>query len=179
MQLAIRRAEPSDYEAIRSIYECKSVYSNTRQLPMPTAEQWRKKLSETSGNSYVLVALCDDKVVGHLAIEVGGRPRIAHVGSIGISVHEDFQSKGIGTALMKAALDLADNWLGLVRLQLTVYADNKAAIGMYKKLGFEVEGTHLAASLRNGKYADECAMARLHPMHPANFKAHTQAEKVS
>ena len=35
-----------------------------------------------------------------------------------------WQGMGVGTALMRAALDLADNWLGLRRVELTIYADN-------------------------------------------------------
>ncbi len=43
---------------------------------------------------------------------------------------------------MAAALDLADNWLNLSRVGLTVYVDNSAAVTLYKRFGFEIEGTH-------------------------------------
>jgi putative acetyltransferase len=49
-----------------------------------------------------------------------------HVGSIGMAVRDDWQGKGVGTALMEAALDLADNWLNLTRIELRVYTDNAA-----------------------------------------------------
>jgi len=42
--------------------------------------------------------------------------------------------------LLKEALDMADNWLNLVRLELEVYTDNLGAISLYKKFEFEVEG---------------------------------------
>jgi GNAT superfamily N-acetyltransferase len=51
-----------------------------------------------------------------------------HVGSIGMAVRDDWQGKGIGTALMEAALDLADNWLNLTRIELRIYVDNAAAM---------------------------------------------------
>jgi L-phenylalanine/L-methionine N-acetyltransferase len=51
-----------------------------------------------------------------------------HVGSIGMAVRDDWQGKGVGTALMEAALDLADNWLNLTRIELRVYVDNAAGI---------------------------------------------------
>ena len=65
------------------------------------------------------------------------------------------------------ALDLADNWLNLWRLELTVWADNTAAQQLYRRQGFVVEGTHRAYALRHGQLVDALAMARLHPNPPA------------
>jgi putative acetyltransferase len=83
------------------------------------------------------------------------------VGEIHMTVRDDWQGKGVGTALMEAALDLADNWLNLKRLELTVYADNAAGIALYEKFGFEIEGTHRCFAFRNGEYVDACSMARI------------------
>jgi putative acetyltransferase len=84
-----------------------------------------------------------------------------HVGSIGMAVSDDWQGKGVGTALMEAALDLADNWLNLTRIELHVYVDNAAGIALYEKFGFEVEGTHRRLAFRDGEYIDTYSMARL------------------
>ncbi len=62
---------------------------------------------------------------------------------------------------MEAALDLADNWLDLVRLELTVYADNAAGIALYEKFGFVIEGTQRLFAFRNGEYVDAYSMARI------------------
>ena len=87
--------------------------------------------------------------------------RRRHVGEIHMAVRDDWHGKGVGTALMEAALDLADNWLNLMRLELTVYADNEAGIALYKKFGFEIEGTHRLYAFRNGEYVDAYSMARI------------------
>lgn len=63
--------------------------------------------------------------------------------------------------MLQAALDLADNWLGLRRIELHVHADNERAIALYRKFGFEAEGTHRAYAIRNGVYVDSLSMARL------------------
>ena len=76
-------------------------------------------------------------------------------------VRPDCQGQGIGTALLKTLLDLADNWLMLERVELTVFADNHHAIHLYEKLGFEKEGLKRMTVIRNGQYADEYLMARL------------------
>jgi GNAT superfamily N-acetyltransferase len=63
--------------------------------------------------------------VGSLSLETSPtRWRMRHVGSMGMAVRDDWQGKGVGTALMEAALDLADNWLNLTRIEVTVYVDN-------------------------------------------------------
>ena len=76
-------------------------------------------------------------------------------------MRDDWQGKGIGTELMKVCVDLADNWLGLARLDLRVYVDNAPAISLYKKFGFEIEGTHKRFAFRDGEYVDAHVMARL------------------
>ena len=67
----------------------------------------------------------------------------------------------MGTALLAAAIDLADHWLGLRRLELHVYPDNAAGIRLYEKFGFAVEGTARDFALRDGAFVDALAMARL------------------
>jgi putative acetyltransferase len=76
-------------------------------------------------------------------------------------VHDDFHGRGIGSALMAALIDVADKWLDLKRLELTVYVDNAAAVALYRKFGFEVEGTRRGDTFRDGRYVDSFAMARL------------------
>jgi putative acetyltransferase len=83
--------------------------------------------------------------------------------SIGIAVRSDWHGKGVGRALMQALVDLADNWLPVTRLELDVYTDNERAIRLYREFGFEIEGTHRAYALRDGKYVDSHAMARIRP----------------
>jgi putative acetyltransferase len=78
-----------------------------------------------------------------------------------MAVRDDWQGKGAGTALMQAAVDLADKWLNLTRLELDVYTDNEPAIRLYKKFGFVIEGTLVNYAYRDGQYVDTYTMARL------------------
>ena len=160
--LQIRRAEPDDYSAVYEIFSKPKAYGGTLQLPYPSRDQWRQRLAETSESYYNLVGVVGDRVVGMVSVETfPNRPRRRHVGSIGICVHDDWQGKGVGTALMRAILDLADNWLNLRRLELEVYADNEAAISLYERMGFEVEGTLRQHAFRDGQYVDSIMMGRL------------------
>ncbi len=137
------------------------VYPGTLQLPYPSREMWRQRLSETDG-TYNLVAVVADRVVGMLSVHTfPNRPRRRHAGAIGISVHDEWQGKGVGSALLRAGLDLADNWLNLTRLELEVFTDNESAIRLYERFGFEHEGTLRQHALRDGRYVDSHVMARL------------------
>ena len=60
-----------------------------------------------------------------------------------------------------AALDLADDWLNLRRIELEVYVDNTPAVRLYERHGFAIEGTLRDYAFRGGGYVDAYAMARL------------------
>lgn len=162
--IQVRRAEPDDCAAIHDIYSCPKAFAGTLQLPYPSLAEWRKRLTEPGEGTYHLVAVVEERVVGALGLHAfSSRPRQRHVGAIGMGVHDDWQGRGIGTALMRAAVDLADNWLNLSRLQLEVYTDNAPAIRLYERFGFEREGTLRQLAFRDGRYVDAYVMARLRP----------------
>jgi putative acetyltransferase len=105
-------------------------------------------------------------VIGQLGLRTFPHsPRRRHVGQLGMAVRDDWQGKGVGTALMQAAIDLADRWLNLERLELDVYIDNEAAVRLYKKFGFVIEGTLMRYAFRDGRYVDVYTMARFRPVY--------------
>jgi putative acetyltransferase len=160
--VSVRHAEPDDAQAIHQILCGPRATAGTLQLPLQSVEGVRKRFfSETREGLYHLVACMDEEVVGHLGLETFTRPRRRHVGGIGMAVRDDWQGQGVGTALMEAALDLADNWLNLTRIELSVYTDNAAGTALYEKFGFEIEGTHRRYAFRNGDYVDAYSMARI------------------
>jgi putative acetyltransferase len=160
----VRRAEPEDYEAVRLIFAGPRAVWGTLQLPFPSADIWRKRLAEPPEGTFNLVACAGDEIVGQLGLHTfPGNARRRHVGQIGMAVRDDWQGKGAGTALVQAALDLADRWLDLRRIELEVYTDNDPAVRLYKKFGFVIEGTLVGYAFRDGGFADCYAMARLKP----------------
>jgi putative acetyltransferase len=160
--VSVRHAEPDDALAIHRILSGPQAVAGTMQLPLQSLEGVRKRFfSEMREGLYHVVACVDEEVVGHLGLETFTQPRRRHVGEIGMAVRDDWHGKGVGTALMETALDLADNWLNLTRLELTVYADNAAGIALYEKVGFEIEGTHRRYAFRKGEYVDAYSMARI------------------
>lgn len=162
--LQMRRAEPDDSSALYEMFSSPEVFGSTLQLPYPSRERWRRRLAEPGDGTYDLVAVADDRVVGMVSVHTfPDRPRRRHVGAIDIVVHAEWQGKGVGKALMRAGLELADKWLNLTRLELEVYTDNEAGVRLYERFGFEIEGTLRQHAFRDGQYVDSYVMARLRP----------------
>jgi putative acetyltransferase len=162
--ITVRRACADDSDAVWRIFQDESSYAGTLQTPYPSRDVWRKRVAEPPESDFMLVALADGEVVGHAGLhKTASSPRRAHAMLLGIAVRADWQGKGVGRALMKALTDLADDWLPVVRIELTVFVDNERAIKLYRDFGFEIEGTHKAYALRDGRYTDTYAMARIRP----------------
>ncbi|MFT2091568.1 GNAT family N-acetyltransferase [Paraglaciecola sp. 2405UD69-4] len=161
MKLTIRHAEAQDYDDLVEIYRFPSVTQNTSQLLYLDTETIKSFFKPN--NQLVLVAENEGKVVGHVTLILSHKQREKHGASLAIAVHPNFHGQGVGKTLMKAAIDQADNWLNLLRIELEVYADNKSAYALYEKLGFEIEGEKRCASFKNGKYVNLLMMSRLKP----------------
>ena len=159
--LVVRRCEPEDYKAVHLVYSSPRAMSETLGVPFSSEQAWREELARRRDDNFSMVACVRGEVVGHLALSVYLSPRTCHSGHFGIAVRDDWQGKGVGTALMNACVDLADNWLGLTRLDLRVFADNARAIALYERFGFEIEGTCRRFAYRDGEYVDAHVMARL------------------
>lgn len=168
--VTIRRVRTSDAESMARLMGDPETLGSLLQLPYPSVEAWRTRLAEwdTPGRAdLLLVAESEQRIVGNAGLNpVGTALRRRHAMSLGIMVEKSWHGRGVGTQLMAALLDAADRWLGCLRIELTVFTDNAAAIALYRKFGFEVEGTHRAYALRDGRYVDVLAMARLHPNPP-------------
>jgi L-phenylalanine/L-methionine N-acetyltransferase len=161
-KITIRRAEAGDAQAIHATFSTPKAMAGTLQLPFPTADMWRKRLSDVPADDFILVAEVGGKVVGNLGLHLASKsPRRRHAGAIGMSVRDDWHGRGVGTALLAAAVDLADNWINYTRLELTVYTDNAAAIALYSKFGFVIEGTLVSYAFRGGRFIDAYTMARV------------------
>lgn len=111
-------------------------------------------------NSTLLVAEKDNELVGYL-IAIGGKAqRNKHTVYLVIGISKNYRRKGIGTKLFNRVEQWAANH-NISRLELTVVTKNEEALSLYKKKGFEIEGTKRNSLVINGEFVDENYMAKL------------------
>ena len=166
MQFTIRPVQTGDGKGINALRTMPGVFENTLGIPSERIQRNEEHIQSLDRNAHQFVAVTqgtngEEHIIGMAGLGVYDNPRTRHVAGIGIMVHADYQRQGVGTGLMEALLDIADNWLMLVRVELTVFVDNVGAITLYEKLGFVVEGTKRAEAIRNGRYVDTYMMARV------------------
>lgn len=161
--IVIQRFTEVHLDGVAALYNEPAVCRQVLQMPFQSIEVWRKRLVMDDERRLQLVALHGGEVIGQLGLQQYLRVRQAHVGTFGMGVATAWQGKGVGSRLLKAALDVADNWMNLHRVELTVFADNQAAQRLYRSFGFEVEGVLRDYALRDGVYVDTVSMARLRP----------------
>ena len=129
-------------------------------------EAFREKIAALSGSEtgrYVVVE-CQGEVVGHAILEPFKLEVTAHAVDLTIAVNEGHQGQGHGKALLRHLLDWATRNPKIERVMLNVRSSNTAAISLYEKLGFVVEGIRVKQiKLAPGSYLDNIASKRSPP----------------
>ncbi|MCH2023408.1 MAG: GNAT family N-acetyltransferase [Saprospiraceae bacterium] len=126
----------------------------------PTTVQMITSIS--SNRQIYFVAANEFGLIGHIGAfwRRGKGERVKHTMVVGLGVAKDFWGKGIGNALFEATEQKAKE-IGITRLELEVMTHNKGAIALYKKRGFEIEGTKRNSIKIGDQYIDEYIMAKL------------------
>ena len=160
--VVIRKAEPSDLDGILANLETvakEGRWIATEEVTPDRRERLQKVL--TADDQIHLVALVDGRVIGSLSLTpyFGGLKKAKHVVGLGMLILDGYRGLGIGTALMEEALFWAMK-RGLMKISLSVFSNNEAAIRLYQKFGFAEEGRLKRQFKIMGDYVDEVAMGR-------------------
>ena len=161
MKVKIRHAETRDSKDIHELYTQPEVIAGTLQLPFPSEQTWKQRIESQNENMYILVAEVEGKVISSLGLWHETNLRRRHVAHIAMAVHDDWQNKGVGSEILKSALELADNWLNIIRIELSAFVDNEPAIKLYQKFGFVSEGILKSYAFKSGEFCDVVSMARI------------------
>ena len=161
-------ADPSDAQAF--IHFMQQVASETDFLVMDETgfayHQEQMKTIFAAGIENLreihLLAKLENEVVGAITVKSSKQFRISHIGNIFIAVKKEYWGYGIGTILLEEVLHWVREIGLLSRLELTVQVRNQAAVHLYKKLGFQIEGTqYRGARTDQGEWLDLYYMGML------------------
>lgn len=113
-----------------------------------------------AGDDLLLVAESGGDIVGYISAQRGTPRRIRHTAYVITGIRKAFRGQGIGSDFF-ARLDAWARKSGVTRLELTLICSNEAALRLYEKNGFAIEGTRKRSMFTGGDYADEFYMAKL------------------
>ena len=111
-------------------------------------------------NSTIFVAEINSELIGYLIAIGGSVQRTKHSAYIVVGVLENYRGKGIGTELFDSLIKWASKH-NISRLELTTVTENKAGLALYKRNGFEIEGTKRNSLIIDGKFYDEYYMSKI------------------
>lgn len=158
--LVIRQAAAEDARALLRYVETVSGESNFLSFGPGEFE-----LTETEEQEFIarclacqnrlyIVGTLGDTIATTLVFSGGRRPRVRHSGEFGVSVRKRYWGLGIGSLMLDALIDWA-NQTGIVeKINLRVRTDNRRAIQLYRSKGFVIEGTIRKAIRLDGEYFD-------------------------
>ena len=162
MKVVFRPEQSGDTEMLWKMFSTLSEESVSNLLPPFTRERvesWTNNINYDEVLAIVAVITDRDKqqIIGSASLKFNPQEALKHKAELGLTVHDDYQNMGIGTALLNHLIDIA-RMKKLNKVWLHVSTDNDRAIYMYKKAGFTIEGKLCKESCINGKYRNEYRM---------------------
>lgn len=165
MKYEVRRARLDDAEVLEKFMQ--SLVGEN--LPVLYAKAASPSLDEiiafikahSDPNVSLLIVVIDgERLIGMLDADIHRNSQRSHCTSFGMSVLNEYRRHGVGSALLKELFLWAKEHQ-LNRIELEVFSNNLAAIGLYKKMGFWVEGVKKEAVRVGAGYVDLVQMVRL------------------
>lgn len=174
----IRGLRADDWEGLFVLWENEQVLLNSTELPYRTDDIVRDYLNNLSDNTHALVAEANlssgrTRIVG-LALLAVLSDRRRHTGQLKMMLQPDYYGTNLEAGLLQNSLVMADEWLGLRRVEAKLYVDLADTISLYQEHGFVIEATMRRYALRRGVLSDVHLMARLHvPTSPPSEEPRT------
>ncbi len=135
-EFTIRGARPEDAHAMAVLMAAVAEERTGIATEPPVDLEARAAQFERTAEESI-VADAGGQIVGMIRVEVSRHG----FGDLGMLVDRSWRGRGVGSALMREAIDWSRSH-GLHKLCLDVFPANASAIALYRKCGFKEEGRH-------------------------------------
>ncbi len=158
--VVVRPARPRDARGFLAVYGetvAEERYLRAERVIHSVGQARRLLRRSVTADQAFLVAAEGERIVGWLQMVRQPHPVVRHVATFGMAVAPDRRGRGIGSALLAEALRWAREQ-GVAKVELSVYPENRAALGLYRRFGFVEEGRLRRHSRRSFGDQDEILM---------------------
>ena len=161
--IGLRAPEPADTEAYlafrNDLGAVGDLIGYIRGVPRHKVAEWIATIDNRAGVTLTAISLSDNRPVGY--VNVSDIDAISGTCRIGLAIFAPAdRGKGLGRRIMDLMLAYCREWLNIRKVNLIVLADNKAAVTLYEKCGFVIEGTLKDEYFLDGRYRTALTMAR-------------------
>jgi len=98
------------------------------------------------------------RIIGSASLSFNSAEAFKHKAELGVTVHDNYQNMGLGTAMVYHLLDIVRK-KRLKKVFLLVNTGNTRAIHIYERCGFRTEAELIKEHYRNGQLGDDYRMA--------------------
>lgn len=124
--------------AVDAVARERKYLGSTEGFPLEASFSFAKTIIGDNLAQYF--AIDNNQVVGWCDIIPKSYEGLRHVGVLGMGILPEYRGKGLGTLLLQKTIEHARSINHLEKIELDVFESNSAAIALYQKFGFEVEG---------------------------------------
>ena len=114
----------------------------------------------TDPDSVMIMCFVEERLVGNCRLHRKRHLKNRHRAEVGIGIVKEYWNLGIGTAMFRAMIAIAEGW-GVMQLELEVFEGNERAFALYRKMGFEIV-SHVPNAIKqpDGTLVSEFLMVR-------------------
>lgn len=161
MEYIIESPKKEDIIKLNKIRTDDNNYKQILSLTSETILETEKYFFNDSDYKESIVLKNQNEVIGYCQLRRNKEKRKNHTATISIAIDSNYHNKGCGNILLRNIISIAKNQLCLKKLSLTVLESNTAAINLYKKHDFNIEGLLLNDTIVDGELKNAYIMGLL------------------
>ena len=135
----------------RNMYAAEFLH-DSRTFTLEQTKEWYKKTNP----NYLIIRYSDTRI-GY--VRLSNYSEVNRNIMVGVDIAPEYRGQGLGKLTYEKLIPYLFEKYSLHKISLEVLSTNVVAINLYKKVGFEYEGTKHDEVYKNGKWVDSIIMS--------------------